>query len=44
MPPADDVADMIRGDLADARRSWLKAALHDPEEYSQREAGDFLPM
>ena len=42
MPHEADVADMIRADLLDARRAWLKAAKHDPEEYTRREQSDFL--
>ena len=42
MPGAGDVADMLRADLADARREWLDAAKHDPEEYEKRSQSDFL--
>ena len=33
MPSEYDVADMLRADLSDARRLWLRAASHDPEEF-----------
>jgi len=42
MPPKDDVATMLRTDLADARRKWLRAAETDPEDYQRREQSDFL--
>ena len=42
MPAEWDVADMLRADLADARRQWLDAAKHDPEEYEKRSQSDFL--
>ena len=42
MPAAWDVADMLRADLADARREWLDTAKHDPEEYEKRSQSDFL--
>ena len=42
MPDEHDVAEMLRADLADARRAWLKAAQHDPDEYARREQRDFL--
>ncbi len=42
MPRSEDVADMLRADLADARREWLKAAKHDPKEYERRVQSDFL--
>jgi integrase len=42
MPPKDDVAGMLRADLADARRKWLRAARHDPAERARREQSDFL--
>jgi hypothetical protein len=35
------VATMLRQDLSDARQAWLKAALHDPEEYQRRSQSDF---
>ena len=42
MPRSEDVADMLRADLASARREWLKAARHDPKEYERRIQSDFL--
>ena len=42
MPSKDDVADMLRTDLAQARSAWLAEAKHDPEEYEQRVESDFL--
>ncbi len=42
MPRSENVADMLRADLASARRDWLKAAKHDPDEYERRMQSDFL--
>ena len=42
MPHETNVADMLRADLADARRAWLKAVPHVPEEYARRDQSDFL--
>jgi hypothetical protein len=42
MPPKEDVAGMLRADLADARREWLKAIRHDPDEHARRRESDFL--
>ena len=42
MPDNSDVAVMFRADLAEARREWMKAARHDPEEFSRRDQSDFL--
>ena len=42
MPPRFKVAAMLRADLAEARRAWLKVAKSDPEEYARREQSDFL--
>jgi len=42
MPRSEDVADMLRADLAAARRDWLKATKHDPDEYERRTQCDFL--
>jgi integrase len=42
MPPAEDLADMLRGDLRDARGEWLDAAKHDPKEHRKRLQSDFL--
>ena len=36
------MADMLRADLADARREWMKAAQDDPGEYEKRSQSDFL--
>ena len=42
LPHATDLAKMLRADLAQARKSWLKDSLNDPDEYSRREQSDFL--
>ena len=42
MPRSEDVADMLRADLAAARCEWLKATKHDPKEYEWRIQSDFL--
>ncbi len=42
MPPRPDVAEMFRADVAEGRRSWLKAVKDDPEEYNRRVQSDFL--
>ena len=42
MPHEADVAEMLRADLANARRAWLKAVQHDPEGYARRQESDFL--
>ncbi len=42
LPNKDQVADMLRADLFDARQGWLKAAKHDPDEYERRTQSDFL--
>ncbi len=42
MPGKFDVAPMLRADLADARRAWLKAAKSDPKEHGRRSQSDFL--
>jgi len=44
MPTKYDVAGMLRGDLAAARRAWLKAAKGNPEERLRREQSDFLAV
>ena len=44
MPHETGVAKMLRGDLADARREWLTAAEHDPQERLRREQSDFLAV
>ena len=42
MPSEHNVADMLRGDLTDARRAWLQAAKHAPDDYQSRQQSDFL--
>ena len=42
MPHETQVAKMLRSDLANARREWIKAAKADPAEYQRREQSDFL--
>ncbi len=42
LPRREDVAAMLRADLAAARSEWLKAARRDPEERQRREQSDFL--
>ena len=42
LPSEFDMADMIRDDLADARKAWIKAAKQDPAERLKREQRDFL--
>jgi len=42
MPPFDEVAEMLRADLAEARRQWIKAADGKPKEYQKRIESDFL--
>ena len=42
MPPATDVAEMLRADLAATRSAWLTEAKHDPDEYRRRDQSDFL--
>jgi integrase len=42
MPHETDVAAMLRADLVAARRAWLRATKHDPEERARREQSDFL--
>ncbi len=44
MPSKHDVAGMLRADLDAARKAWLKAAEHDPEERQKREQSDFLAV
>lgn len=36
------MADMVRGVLAQARRNWIDAAKHDPDEQWRRAESDFL--
>jgi integrase len=42
MPEETVVAAMLRADLADARREWIKEARNDPEEHIRRQQSDFL--
>ena len=42
MPHEADVADMIRADLADDRRNWLKEANRGSEQRMKCEQSDFL--
>ena len=42
LPSKFKMADMLRDDLADARRAWLDSSKHDPVERVQRQQSDFL--
>jgi integrase len=42
LPHESNLARMLRDDLAEARKAWLKEAKDDPREYAQREESDFL--
>ncbi len=42
MPDESKVARMLRADLSDARKAWLKEATADADEYARREQSDFL--
>jgi len=42
MPEETEVAAMLRADLADTRRAWIKAARGDPKEHTRRHQSDFL--
>ncbi len=44
MPDEWDVADMLRGDLAEARKAWLDEVKHDPDARTKREESDFLTV
>jgi len=44
MPEETSVAAMLRADLSIARKAWLKAARHDPDEYERRQQSDFLTV
>ena len=44
MPDAWNVADMLRRDLAVARKAWLDEMKHDPEARAKREESDFLAV
>ena len=42
LPHETSLARMLRDDLAEARKQWLAEAKDDPQEYAQRQQGDFL--
>ena len=42
LPHETNLARMLRDDLADARKQWLTEAKDCPQEYAQRQQGDFL--
>ena len=42
LPASEDVAAMVRGDLAAARQLWLDSAKQDPPELERRQGSDFL--
>lgn len=42
MPDSEDVAEMLRADLADARAAWIDEAQFDPDEMQKRRGGEFL--
>ena len=42
MPDRMVVAEMLRADLSEARRMWLKDSWNDPDERMRREQSDFL--
>ena len=42
LPHKANMAAMLRADLAEARKQWLKEAIEDPQEYAQRKESDFL--
>ncbi len=44
MPDEFSVADMLRGDLATARKQWLDEVNHDRDAYAKREESDFLAV
>jgi integrase len=44
LPHPSNIVRMLRADLAEARRRWLKAAKGDPEERLRREQSDFLSV
>ena len=44
MPNEWDVADMLRADLAAARKQWLDEVKHDPDARAKREESDFLAV
>jgi len=44
LPDEWSMADMIRGDLAAARKQWLDEMRHDPHALAKREESDFLAI
>ncbi len=42
LPHESNLARMLRDDLAEARKDWLKEAKADPQKYAQRQQSDFL--
>ncbi len=42
LPHPTNVARMLRKDLAEARKTWIKEAENDPDEYAHRNQSDFL--
>jgi integrase len=44
MPNEWNVADMLRADLAAARRQWLDEVKHDPDARAKQEESDFLAV
>jgi hypothetical protein len=42
LPHESKLAQMLRDDLADTRKDWLKEAKGDPQKYARREESDFL--
>ena len=44
MPDEWSMADMLRGDLADARKQWLDEMRHDPDARAKRAESDFLAV
>lgn len=44
MPDLFHVAEMLRQDLASARKLWLGETKHDPDERTSREESDFLAV
>ena len=43
MPGEWSMADVLRGDLAAARKTWLDVVRHDPEARAKREKATFWP-
>jgi integrase len=44
MPDEFHVAEMLRGDLAAARKQWIEELRHDPDAHANREESDFLAV